>query len=789
MNEYSVNLRSARARKARLGDHGTAFFNGCLWLAGLLLIAAITLYLTPYQRVAYATAGVGLFLLMAGVWYLGELRELPPVGPTLDGRLARDVLSRLATGKPFTPKSVWHDLKRHWQVAFFTNHLLLPGDMIEAQLSEQESDMAAVWQEAIRLADAETSALIEPGHIAAAILHTSPALRTILLQVKSSDRDVEQLTAWLERVLAAMRAPKPYFGGIARDWTNGFTPQLNQYGENVSLRIERQGAHFGTLMESSGVQAMKAAFAQGAAAVALIGEPGVGKTSHVYALAQLLLQEEHDRNLEHRQIVSLNPSLIISSASRSGGIEHTIVSLLAEAIHAKNIILFLDNAQLFFKNGIGSFDITQILLPIVQSRAVQLVLAMTPREYQQLKAGNATFAGLLSPVVLSEPNEADVMRVLEDSASGLEARHKVLISYEALREAYRLSGRYDQDMAMPGKAINLLEQSLSHATGNVVTAQSVQAAIEQTRGVKVSAAEPAEADQLLHLEDAIHKRMINQSRAVSVVANALRRARAGVANPKRPIGSFLFLGPTGVGKTELARSIAATYFNSETNMIRLDMSEYQRPDDVARLLDSGENSKDSLVMAVRSAPFSVVLLDEIEKAHPNILNLLLQILDEGHLTDASGRTASFKDTILIATSNAGAQAIRERVERGEALESFEKPFIDELINSGQFKPELLNRFDEIVLFRPLTVEELTQVVALMMGEVNATLANQNISVELTPAAARAIAQTGYDPRFGARPMRRELQRAVEDSIAARILSGQARPGDHVLLDAGDLKIS
>jgi ATP-dependent Clp protease ATP-binding subunit ClpA len=220
-------------------------------------------------------------------------------------------------------------------------------------------------------------------------------------------------------------------------------------------------------------------------------------------------------------------------------------------------------------------------------------------------------------------------------------------------------------------------------------------------------------------------------------------------------------------------------------MIRLDMSEYQQQSDVSRLLSNGENGQ-SLIMGVRQQPFSVVLLDEIEKAHPNILNLLLQLLDEGQLTDLSGRSASFKDTVIIATSNAGANEIRERIARGEELETFEHEFIDNLINSSQFKPELLNRFDEIVLFRPLKQDELLQVVALMMDGVNKTLANQNITVELTTAAAQRIVETGYDPRLGARPLRRALQRAVEDSIAARILRNETKPGDHVTLDAPDL---
>ena len=788
----TLNLKSLRARKARFGRRmGRDSYNFYVYTAAIFALAAVGCYMLggneSLRRVSYLLGAFSLGWFVLAQWYRGDLTRLPVDRTSLDGRLAGDALSRLPVRKKLSPQQTWNAIKTHWQVRFICNHLLLSYEGTEKQLSDQPEDMARVWETAARLADANKSEAIEAHHLAGALLLTSPVIEKLLTQTKSSLKEVEQVVAWEGRLLDAIRAPKPYFGGIGRDWANGFTPRLNQYGENVSLAIERYGGHYSWLMESAGVQGMKNAFAQGASAVALIGEPGVGKTSHVYALAQLLLQEDHDPHLEHRQIISLNPSLMLANAHAPGQLEQTIVMLMQEAAHAGHIILFLDDAQLFFKEGVGSFDITRVLLSVVQSHALQLVLAMTPQDFQQLKVSNSAFAGLLSPVVLSEMPEDHVMRVLEDSATGFEARHNVVVSYDALRDSYRLSGRYDQDTAYPGKAIRLLEQSLPHAEKGIVTTASVEAAVEQTRGVKVGSARPAEAQQLLHLEDAIHQRMINQSRAVSVVANALRRARAGVSNPSRPIGSFLFLGPTGVGKTELARSIAATYFGNETNMIRLDMSEYQQPTDVSRLLSNGQDDQKSLIMAVRQQPFSVVLLDEIEKAHPNVLNLLLQLLDEGKLTDMSGRAASFKDAIVIATSNAGANEIRERVGSGEELESFEETFTNNLIDSGQFKPELLNRFDEIVLFRPLKMEELIQLVTLMLGEVNRTLANQNISVALTPAAAEKVVQAGYDPRLGARPLRRELQRAVENTIAGRILSGQTKPGDHVTLDVADLQ--
>lgn len=783
------DLNSLRARKARLGKKiGKNGYRVALGVTAILVASSAALLLTHSGQIACFTFAVSLISFMLAVWYHQDLSALPTGTNTFNDRLSGEILAQLKPGQAYSPQSLWHALASHWQAIFFANRLLVTPNFIEGGLSQNAADTDKVWSAALKISNDLRSKTIEPGYVVAALLLTSENLQLRFSQMKISEADILALAAWLERGLDVLSAEKPYFGGIGRDWANGFTPLLNNFGRNISLEIERYGSHYGWLTASAGVKAIKNAFSQGATAIALTGEPGVGKTSHIYALAQLLLEEKNDRNLEHRQIVALSASAILASVRRAGELERIIMRLLGETAHAGHIILFMDDAQLFFKDGTGSFNATQVLLPALQSKNIQIVMAMTPHDYQDLKSSNASFANLLTPVTLAEPSENDIMRVLEDSALSFEHRQNVLVSYEALREAYRLSGRYDQDMAYPGKAIKLLAQSLPHADHRVVDAHSVQKAIEQTRGVKATASAPAEASQLLHLEEKIHERMINQSQAVSVVANALRRSRAGVANPRRPIGSFLFLGPTGVGKTELAKAIAATYFGSESNMIRLDMSEYQQEADVNRLLSNGQNEKSSLIMAVRQQPFSVVLLDEIEKAHPNILNLLLQLLDEGQLTDIGGRPASFKDCIIITTSNAGAQQIRERIEKGESLESFEAEFTDELINSSQFKPELLNRFDEIVLFRPLNQEELGQVVGLMIKEINKTLANQNISIELTAAATAKIVHTGYDARLGARPMRRALQRAVEDNVANKILAGQIQPGSHVTLDEKDLTI-
>ena len=790
MQSLQLDLKSPRAAKARLARKlGESSYYALLAGEMSFFLLALTAGLfTEYKSVASLSAGLGLICFMLAQWYQHELKPLPVLNGTPSGRLSGEILGGLPYDATLTPQTLWNTLSKHWQTYFLLNHCLIAPTDVQPHISNNPGDVQQILYTAFQLADRAGRKMVEPAHIVTAILLNTPALKPLFDHLRLSHHDIAAVGDWLNRVLDSRDREQPFLGGVGRDWANGFTPTLNRFGNNLSYAIEHSGAHFEAIAESSGVAAIQTSFAQGAKAVALIGPSGIGKTSHVYGLAQLLLEGDVVPTLRYNQIFGLNPSVIISSARRQGELEEIVLTLMGEAIQAGHIILFLDNAQLFFTNGPGSIDLTQIMLPVLQSGHVRLIMAMDPSDYQRLRAHNPAFANLLSPVMLSEQPEAAIMNILEDTALGIEHQNGVMISYDAIREAYRLSGRYDTENAYPGKAINLLEQSAGHLEhGTLVTAGSVQKAVEQARGVKVGAVAAVEADQLLHLEDLIHRRMINQVRAVKVVSAALRRARAGVANPKRPIGSFLFLGPTGVGKTELAKAVAATYFNDERTMVRLDMSEYQHADDVKRLLSNGAEDN-SLILAVRRQPFTVVLLDEIEKAHPNILNLLLQMLDEGELTDSGGRAVSFKDCIIICTSNAGADIIRQRIEQGEELESFEQQFADDLIAGGQFRPELLNRFDEIVLFRPLKPDELAQVVKLMIGDINKTLANQNISVELTEAAIEKIVATGNDPRLGARPMRRQLQRSVEDGVANRILAGQSQAGDHLVLDVADLAL-
>jgi ATP-dependent Clp protease ATP-binding subunit ClpC len=766
----------------RIGNIGFEIMVALTWLFGALSI----FFFLKDGRSTHAGFGflcLTLLIFCLAIWDRWDLQQIKPANKakTLDDILEPKLLAQFTKSGPVTPKIAWRAASKEWQARFLCNHLVIDSSSILQLLPDSEQNMHIVWQTAQDLMQRAGSKELHAGMLATALMASSTEVTKYLTSQDIKLDDIVEVSVWLERLHKFLGRPKPYFGGIGRDWAAGFTPTLDRFGINVSMQVEGGGAHFHTLAHGDILDPIVHNLNSGS--VAIVGEAGTGKSSLVYALAERLL-EGGDSELKYYQIFALDPTAILSEAK--GSLENIMLSLFAEAVHARNVIIFLDDARAFFSDGTGSFNAGQIIAPLLRSSSVKIIAALTPDDFQELKVNNPEVAAHMPTVNITESDKPTTLEILEDSALTLEAKNNFVVSYQAVKEAYRLSSQYMQDMAQPGKSISLLEQAVPYAAPKLMTAESIQMAVEKTKGIKVAKAEAPEANILLHLEDKIHERMINQTRAVKVVASALRRGRAGVADPRRPIGSFLFLGPTGVGKTELARSLAATYFGDEHRMIRLDMSEYQQESDVSRLLATGGSSSKSLILQIREQPFSVVLLDEVEKAHPNILNLLLQMLDEGQLTDEKGKATSFKNAIIIATSNAGSAEITQRVGGGDQLESFERPLIEKLIDQGQFRAELVNRFDEIVLFRPLTKEELAQVASLMLGEVNKTLSNQSISVKLTNAALAKVVEAGYDPEFGARPMRRALQKMVEDAIAKKVLSKEAQAGATITLDVNDL---
>jgi len=802
LNFYFKNIRVAKARFSR--KHGMTVKIICIVLIALIVLAGVGSYLTmpegSYRGIETIIISVlWPLLLIAGpamimIWLSGDLERNLPIGKDLTGMLDGKLLGYLPDNP--SPRDIATALANTNGGKFFANRFGIPPNILIEQSSTNPQDTTVIWQDTARIYEnlPEKGETISSAIVVAALIRSQPALLQILPQLQIDENDIIQGAQWychLSEEIKRFKVPK-LTGGIARDWSFGYIPTLEKFGTNLSAMYA--GGHGASLeMESYGqlVDAMVQTFSSGGRQnVALIGPIGSGKTSVVEAFAERLMDAGGNlpKNLQFRQVFSLDSAALLGAAPGRGEIEVLVNRLLYEAFKAKNIILCLDNAQLFFEDGVGSIDITNILLPVLEGGGLRMILTMEEQRFLQISQRNPAVSAALNRLQVNPPNEASTMRIMQDQAVRIEYEKKVLFTYQSLVECYRLSERYIQDIFQPKRAITMMESAADKADGGLVTPESARNAIESTLGVKTGATENvAERTQLLNLEDQIHQRMINQTAAVNVVSAALRRARAGVRSEKRPIGTFLFLGPTGVGKTELAKTLSEVYFGGEGNMVRIDMNEYVRPDDVARLIADGANDANSLAAQVMKNPFSVVLLDEIEKAHPNVLSTLLQVLDEGILRDINNREISFRDAILIATSNAGSIKIREYIDQGLAVEQFEEQFKDELINSQQFTPEFLNRFDEIVVFRPLTKEELVQVVDLMIGGVNKTLANQKVSVNVSDDAKIALVDAGYDPRLGARPMRRVVQRTVENIVSQKLLSGELQPGMTLDITLEDIK--
>lgn len=791
-----LNYNSLRSKKARFNiSFGKILKYGSMALITILcLVGAGLLYIG--QAVGYFVILAAAWPTMLLLWQVRDLNHLKAYGNSVDGKLEADVLGRLPNNA--TPQDIAKAIDKTLGGKFFAARLGIPAGQISQFVSNEAADSTAVWSEVMQiqgqLVDAED--IISAATVYAGLIRVSPQIRQILPNLKLDENDIIRGAEWfahLNKLFVQAKAPK-LTGGIARDWSFGYTPTLKKFGANLSEKYSySKGLNVHLESHKDIVDQMVETFSTGGRQnVALIGAIGSGKTTIVEAFAERLMDGEAKipEVLKYRQVISLDATSLISAAPGRGEIENLITIIMNEAYSAKNIILCLDNAHMFFEDGTGSIDITNVLLPILENGAIKLILAMEEQRFLEINQKNAAIGAALNRVQVRPPNEVETMRIAEDNSLIIESEKKVVFMYQALREAYRLAERYVQDVAQPKRTIQVLENSASMAENGLVTADSVRGSMEKTLGVKIGVTDSQEERaQLLNMEDLIHERMVNQVVAVKAVSEALRRARAGVRNENKPIGTFLFLGPTGVGKTELAKAVSSVYFGGEGDMVRIDMNNYVLPGDVARLTADAASDPNSLTAQIQKNPFSVVLLDEIEKAHPNVLSALLQLLDEGVLRDEHNKEVSFRDAIIVATSNAGALRIREYIDAGYQVEDFADKFKNELIDSQQFTPEFLNRFDEIVVFRPLAKEELLKVLDMQLKGVNKVLSNQKVSVSVDQGAKIALVDAGYDPRLGARPMRRVVQKTVENIVSQKLLAGELQPGGELNISLTDIQAS
>ncbi|MBQ3791642.1 MAG: ATP-dependent Clp protease ATP-binding subunit [Clostridia bacterium] len=584
----------------------------------------------------------------------------------------------------------------------------------------------------------------------------------------------------------------------------------------------------------------------------LIGEPGVGKTAVVEGLAERIVNGKVPDMLRNKRIITLDLSGMIAGAKYRGEFEERLKKVMQEATENKDIILFIDEFHIVVGAGAaeGAVDAANIIKPALARGEMQMIGATTIDEYRKHIEKDEAFARRFQPVTVGEPTQEESVAILQGLRDKYESHHKVRIPDETIEAAVKLSARYISDRYLPDKAIDLideasskiriaryrpspemeeLEKSLKKTLADKeeairseryeeaarlrdeeakkreslnrarqerekdaslvsVTPDDVAEIVTELTHIPVKKLAEEEGEKLLHLEDALKKRVIGQDEAVSAVARAIRRGRSGLKDPKRPTGSFIFLGPTGVGKTELSKALAAEMFGDENAMIRVDMSEYMEKHSVSKLIGSppgyvGYDEGGQLTEKVRRHPYSVILLDEIEKAHPDVFNLLLQILEDGRLTDSQGRLVDFKNTVIIMTSNCGARRFGDMnpvgftAERGGEKVS-EK---DEMLRALKetFRPEFLNRVDEIIVFRKLDDENIRQICRLMLSDVTRRLAENGSEVSFSDEVVAFLAKEGFDDIYGARPLRRAIVRLVEDPLSEAMLSGKVSKGDKI----------
>ncbi len=576
--------------------------------------------------------------------------------------------------------------------------------------------------------------------------------------------------------------------GMDRAMTAVATPFLNQFSEDVTM-LAQFGHTNACIARDQEIQNIFQVVEGGQNSVLLVGDYGVGKKSIVEGIAELMVEDKVPARLADKRMVRLNSASLLAGTTPSGALER-LESIMYEIARAGNVILTIENIQELMGVSAGggqSLDVAGTMADYLGSGRFLTIATATTEAYTKYIA-NSKLATVFSRVVIKEMEENQAIQVLEANAGHLEYKHDVFYSYDALAKSAQLAKRFIKDTILPGSAIEIMSEAGSYTRSKkgkdaFVTAEEVGAVIAQKTQIPMTTVTADESSKLMTLETTLHERVIGQDEAVKLVANALRRARAEIRSKSRPISNFLFLGPTGVGKTELAKTIAEVYFGGEDRMVRFDMSEYQDKASLYRLIGApGEKGTGLLTEAIRRTPFTLLLLDEIEKADRDILNVFLQVMDDGRLTDSTGRVVDFTNVIIIATSNAGTSYVQEQMRAGLSSDMIK----DRLLHGelkDYFRPEFLNRFDGIVLFKPLEKSAIKQIASLMLRRVARDLEAKGIGFEVDDAALEFLAGVGFDPEFGARPLRRSLEERVENQLAELLLTGKIGRRDTVHLGA------
>ncbi|MBI4435095.1 ATP-dependent Clp protease ATP-binding subunit [Candidatus Uhrbacteria bacterium] len=648
--------------------------------------------------------------------------------------------------------------------------------------------------EAFRGALVEKRSEISSLEVFAAVYEVDAYVRELLLDKGIDEGKFRNMIVWL-RIHERMRERYKAFrhaalykptGAMNRAMTSVATPMLDAVSEDLTTAAV-SGQLPLMIDRDIQIEEIFRVIEGGRQSVVLVGPEGVGKSTVLAGIAELMVKEEVPKILQDRRLVRISIPHLVSGADAAQAQER-LITVLSEAARSRNIILAFTDIDQLVGQGADASDLAATLVDFLSRSGTFAVATTTPQVYASI-VERSVLGREFQKVDILEPDQESAIHMLESKIGGIEYEHHVIFSYQAVERAVKLSDRYMHETYLPKKAIEVarevaLQVSKSRGQDAVVTGEDVAQIVSAKTGIPTMSVAEDEKEKLLGLEENMHGRVIGQEEAVKAVASALRRARTELRSQTRPIATFLFLGPTGVGKTELAKTVAATYFGSEDMMVRLDMSEYQDASSINRLLGTpGSQLGGLLTEAVRKQPFAIVLLDELEKAHPDILNVFLQVFDDGRLTDSTGRTIDFTNTIIICTSNAGTPYIQDAVGRAESLEVIKTHLVEEELR-GIYRPEFLNRFDGIIVFKPLAQADVLEITKLFMKAVALRLEPKGIGFRAEEAAVAELATKGFDPKFGARPLRRLVQEEVDSAIANALLQGEVRRRDTIVLEAG-----
>lgn len=578
--------------------------------------------------------------------------------------------------------------------------------------------------------------------------------------------------------------------GLGNSWAYGYTATLNRVLRPVYTSAVF--SVFGSIpqyAEAKVDEISEQLLHEKAGNALVLGEAGVGKADVVMALEQRIDQGQSVAGLQHKRIAILDMERVLATTDKPQQLEQLLQQVFAEAAEAGNIILVIEHlSDILVKAQERGANLATILDPYLAHPELQFIVTDTPHGFHTHLQPKGVILRRFGQVVIDVPDTETVVRILQRSCTETERRHNVFFTYPALIAIAQGAHRYITDGVAPDSALTLLVEVAAAAhqkNRRTITAETVHAHITESTGIPMGKISTEERDVLLHLEDRLHARVIGQTTAIDAIADTIRRARVGIQNSNRPLGSFLFLGPTGVGKTETAKTLAEVFFGDAEHMVRLDMSEYNHDQALTQLIGDQSNSG-SLSQALHDHPYTVLLLDEFEKANTVIHDLFLQILDEGVFTNGRGDQVNARNTIIIATSNAGSDLIYRTTEQRVADQALNTEIVEHIIKTGLFRPELINRFDNAIIFEPLKQDEQAKVASLMLAELVGRVEQQGYHLELAPDVTDYLRTHGYSATFGARAMRREIQDHIEAAIAEKIIREQPQPGTTLTLQAADL---